>query len=251
MTINNKMRWLLGSVAAIAISVAASTVSLQPSFAQDGQGKQAQGSGGGEGGGGENQGGKGAGEGNMGQGGGESEEEDPDKRGPKYGQPDDGDRGGKPVWAGEFALPVVELGRLNVIRSPDNVLDSAYEEIASNFTAAMEELYDSTAADFAADVTAQWDEVDFVIIDSPLQNLAVLEKLWTTGSTGLGIYPEDDNQVAGILIGVAADKELAVTADTVVALAIIIGATLTPSDINEITAAAQAVQTAVVQAHDS
>ena len=141
------------------------------------------------------------------------------------------------------------MGRLNVIRSPDKVLDSAYEEIASNFSASMEELYDSTATDFAADVTLEWDEIDFAIIDSPLQNLAVLEKLWTTGSTGLGIYPEDDNQVAGMLIGVAADKEVAVTADTVVALAIIIGATLTAADINEITAAAQAVQTAVVLAH--
>lgn len=57
--------------------------------------------------------------------------------------------------------------------------------------------------------------------------------------------------VASKLIGVAADKEIAVTEDTLVALAAIIGGTLSAADIDEITAAAQEIHNAVVLAHDS
>ena len=48
--------------------------------------------------------------------------------------------GGRPVWAQE-GLPQVELGRLNVGRSPDRVIDRAFDEALSGFTEDVAEFY--------------------------------------------------------------------------------------------------------------
>ena len=61
------------------------------------------------------------GQGNAGQGQGQGGPgEDSDGKGPQAGS--GGSEGGKPAWAQE-GIPEVELGRLNVARSPDKVLD--------------------------------------------------------------------------------------------------------------------------------
>ncbi|MFN3991864.1 MAG: hypothetical protein ACK4IU_03035 [Tabrizicola flagellatus] len=56
-----------------------------------------------------------------------------------------GNAGGKPVWAQE-GIPEVELGRLNVARSPDKVLDQALEEAVASLTPEMIAYYELSLA---------------------------------------------------------------------------------------------------------
>jgi hypothetical protein len=227
---------------------------LTPAFAQQGGGAgQGQGSPGGndsagEGGpGGNDSGGQSPGGSDQGQGG---PSEDSDAQGPNAGQPSGEDRGGKPAWAQE-GIPEVDLGRLSVIRSPDQVLDQALDEVIATFDPDLASLYEMSAEDYGDYVLAHWNDEGFAIIDSPLQNLALLEELWVEGDTGLpGVEPASNLELAAILIGTASDKTLPVSYDTVLALAVIVGADdLSQADIQYIATAAEAVRIDVAAAH--
>ena len=238
-------RLLMSGVAALVITAGSASLIATPTFAQ-GQQNQA-----GQGEGGQGQGGQG--EGGQGQGGpGDNvggEEEDSDRRGPQYGQPDEGeDRGGKPAWSAE-GIPEVELGRLSVIRSPDQVLDRALAEALANYDAAtMEDYYEMTAAEFANEAETDWDNI--VIFDSPLQNLALLQDLWEDGQTSLpGVEPANLIELSAIFIGVASDKNLSISDDTVRALAIISGVTMSDELISSIASKAEDVRLAVLIGH--
>lgn len=263
----NCIRNLLAGVAVAALVAGAAFVSTGSDFglgdgtalAQSGQG-QGQGRGGSGGSGGDHGGGEGAGNQGASSGGGggagnrgqtvgpRGEDDDSDGRGPQYGKPGDGDRGGKPSWAQE-GIPEVELGRLNVIRSPDKVLDRALVEVLANFDPDVSAyLYEMTARDFAAEILANWDSV--TIIDSPLENLALLDELWSTGTTSLpGVTPASSLELAGILIGAASDKSVPITGDTVLALSIIVGIDLTHAVVDSIALKAEAVRDAIAEAH--
>ena len=156
----------------------------------------------------------------------------------------------KPSWAQE-GIPVVELGRLSVMRSPDQVLDRALAEVVSTFNPDLIPLYEMNARAFAEYVLAHWNDEGFAIIDSPLQNLALLEQLWTEGDTTLpGVDPASNLELAAILIGTASDKTLPVSYDTVLALAVIVGADgLSQADIQYIATAAEVVRVNVATAH--
>jgi len=240
-----------------------SLIGITATYAQDAghtSGGDGSGSGGagGSGSGQQGQSGAGTGAGGSGQagpsdngkgpqaGGGEDQEES-DGRGPQYNQPSGG-QGGKPVWAQE-GIPEVDLGRLSVIRSPDKVLDQALAEAIAGFNPATEAtLYSGTAADFAAQVSDNWDTITF--IDAPLQNLALLKEYWSTGSTSLsGVTPASSIEFAAILIGTASDKEIKVTPDTVIALATIVGVVLPSADVQTIAEQADAVRATILAAH--
>lgn len=211
-------------------------------YAQDHEGSD----GGGGGGKGPQYKGGGAGEGGQGpQAGGGGEDSDSDGRGPQYGQPS-GSQGGKPVWAQE-GIPEVELGRLSVARSPDRVLDRALAEVVANFdSATMASLYSGTATAFAETVLADWDTI--TIINSPLENLALLRELWTTQSTSLpGVTPTNLIELSAIFIGAASDKSIPVSTDTVTALATIFGVSL--ATVETIAAKAEVVRLAIYTAH--
>jgi hypothetical protein len=247
-------RRLLGVAAASAILLGSASLILTPAFAQQGGGAgQGQGSPGGndsagEGGpGGNDSGGQSPGGSDQGQGG---PSEDSDAQGPNAGQPSGEDRGGKPAWAQE-GIPEVDLGRLSVIRSPDQVLDQALDEVIATFDPDLASLYEMSAEDFGDYVLAHWNDEGFAIIDSPLQNLALLEELWVEGDTGLpGVEPASNLELAAILIGTASDKTLPVSYDTVLALAVIVGADdLSQADIQYIATAAEAVRIDVAAAH--
>jgi hypothetical protein len=195
-----------------------------------------------EGGGGSAGGGKGkhGGEVAQGQGGPGA---DSDGRGPKYkaGKDVDGEQGGKPVWAQE-GIPEVELGRLNVARSPSNVLDRQLAEALATLKAldaetltAVDALYNGSADAFIAAVSTQWDTLTY--IDSPLQNLAVLRDVFDGEGfllNSVGVYTTSPTEIASILIGVASDKTVAITDDTVKALNTILGLGLTDPEITYI-----------------
>ena len=278
--ISKTRRLVLSSVAAVAIVAAGGSffgpnlpdLGADTAMAQGGGGQGGPGGSGGSGGhdggshddgahdggpgGGQGAGGQGAGgQGTGGQGAGNQggvvgprgDEPDSDGRGPQYGKTD-GDKGGKPVWAQE-GIPEVELGRLNVIRSPDKVFERALAEVLANFdpeTTAY--LYEMDAFDFAQEIKDKWDTI--AMIDSPLENLALLEELWSTGSTSLPtVDPASQIDLAAILIGCASDKNIAVSDETVLALASIVGVDLTHATIDAIALKAEAVRVAVLEAH--
>ena len=111
------------------------------------------------------------------------------------------DHGGKPPWAGEDAMPEVELGRLNVGRAPDRVLQRALDEA---YTTNLDK-----DADGVVDADAELDA-----IHSPLANLALYKESLVSDKWSL-------DQAASFL-GRAADKNIPVNADTVRALSVIL-----------------------------
>lgn len=245
---------LMSGLSALAIITCVSPIVTIPAMAQNSQGKGQGGPNDDAGQGNQGQGNQGQGaQGSQGQGGPNvtAGEEDSDRRGPQYGQPSaDEPRGGRPDWGGED-YPEVELGRLSVIKSPDRVIDRAFDEVIANFDAdASAQYYEMTAAEFAQTAETSWDSM--TIIDSPLENLALLRELWTTGETSLpGVNLSSTNlyELSAILIGVASDKELPVTEDTVRALSIIIGVSLPDSAIASIADKAEDVRDGVAIGH--
>jgi hypothetical protein len=149
---------------------------------------------GGKGGQGGGNGGKGQGQGGPG--------EDSDGKGPRAGS--GGSEGGKPVWAQE-GIPEVELGRLNVARSPDKVLDQALAEAVASMTPEMVTYYNLSLNEAIEELSLNFDTVAF--IDSPLQNLALLEDVLSGGTAmeDAGITT-GDSVLAAMLLGAASDN---------------------------------------------
>jgi hypothetical protein len=225
--------------------------------AQQGQGAGGQGGGGNQGGGNagggsENQGGANAG--GQGQGGPSSGQgqggpgEDSDGQGPRAGQggPSE-DGGGKPAWAQE-GIPEVELGRLSVARSPDQVLERAYNEALASFTPEMVEFYNLSLPEMQEALSLEWDTI--TIIDSPLQNLALMkDALDGTSSLGtVGVDNETDTLLA-LFLGVASDKTVPISTDTVIAVTTILGTPITGDDAAALAADAEAIRIAVLAGH--
>ena len=222
----------------------------------------AEGSGGGNGGGGNGGGGNGGGgngggghdadggdHGSGGQGGRpDNAGEDSDGKGPKAGQAGKGDGGGKPAWAQE-GIPEVELGRLSVARSPSKVLARALDEVLTNWDPATANIYDLSAKAFADYVAANWDSI--TIVDSPLQNLALLESLYngTLNLSDMGINPASTTDLAAIFLGVASDKTVPISTDTVIAINVIMDLGLNSGEIETLADKAEDVREGVLEGH--
>lgn len=225
---------LAGSAIALALGA---VVTLGPqlfdsngsaAWAQEGDGEGGQGQGGqGEGGG---EGGQGKGDEGKGQGG-----------------PEDG-TGGKPVWAQE-GIPVVELGRLNVARSPDSVLDRAYTEALASLTPEMIAFYNLPTLDMIEELTFNFDNVAY--IDSPLQNLSLLKDALdgTSALQSEGVVTDTDTLMA-IFLAVASDKDGdGPTALVVEAVTTILGTPITGDDAEALADEAFDIWVAVVAGH--
>ncbi len=212
----------------------------QNSGAQSGnQGGQGQGNKGSQSGQG-NQGGQGSGQGGPG--------EDSDSKGPQAGAPSSaGSGGGKPVWAQE-GIPEVELGRLSVARSPDQVLQRAYEEALASLTPEMVDFYSLSLDEMIAELSLNWDNVS--IIDSPLQSLSLFKDALdgTSVLTTMGVTNTNDTLLAALL-GIASDKAVPVTTETVVAVSTILGTPITGDEADALAADAEAIRIAVLAGH--
>ncbi len=207
---------------------------------QGGQGQGSQGAQAGQ----DKQGGQGTGQGGP--------DPDSDAKGPQAGGPaDTGSSGGKPVWAQE-GIPEVELGRLSVARSPDQVLDRAYNEALATMTPEMIEFYNIAGEDgmvaLLDALSNDWDELS--LIDSPLQNLALMEDALdgTSALTSMGVSTDNDTLLA-IFLGVASDKTVPISADTVVAVTTILGTAVTGDAATALAAEAEAIRIAVLAGH--
>jgi len=185
-----------------------------------------------------NQGGQGAGQGGPGA--------DSDGRGPQAGNPSDSAGGGMPPWASE-GIPEVELGRLSVARSPDHVLDRAYDE-AMLTIASMADFYNMSLEDMVTELSLNWDNV--VLIDSPLQNLAIFRDA-LDGSIDLSAYgiTADAFTIMAVTLGVASDKTVPISADTAYALSVIFEMPMSEAEAIALAAAAEEIRIAVLAGH--
>jgi hypothetical protein len=184
--------------------------------------------------------------------------EDSDAKGPRFGGGrGDETHGGRPVWAQE-GIPEVELGRLNVVRSPEHVLQRALTESLASVTDGMVSFYNQPLPAIIEQLRTNYDNV--VRIDSPLQNLALYQDLLAhTGnlnesglaSVGVAVTPANRNDLAALLLGSASDKNLTVSDDTVKAVSIMLGvdSQLTATDVGEIAAKANTVRDAILIGH--
>ncbi len=171
------------------------------------------------------------------------------------GEGDGGGRGqgagaggaGRPVWAQE-GIPEVELGRLNVARSPDHVLDRAYAEALSTFSEEMAAFYRLDLAAMERELATNWGNVRF--IDSPLQNLALLRDALDGRSVlrDVGITTDNDTLLAAFL-GTASDKSMPITADTALAISAILGQPLSQSEAAALAEEAERIRQAILQGH--
>lgn len=157
-------------------------------------------------------------------------------------------RGGGKPWSRE-GIPEVELGRLNVARSPAHVLARAEHEALSRYTATMAELYNMSAESAAALLQAKYGET--ARIDSPLQNLALYKDLMTFGKTQLpGVTPKSQLDLAAIFLGSASDKSIPVSENTVIAINAILGLVpLKAEDVKLLATKAEAVRAAILAGH--
>lgn len=173
--------------------------------------------------------------------------EDSDAKGPQYKGGAGGSEGGKPIWAQE-GIPQVELGRLNVVRSPDTVIARALAEALANFDPEKSAaLYSMTYLQFAEYVKANYETV--VRIDSPLENLALFKDVLTDFETQLPGVTNGPANLAAIFLGSAADKTIPITKDTVIAVSKILEIPLTELAIIRIATFAEVVRQAIAEAH--
>jgi hypothetical protein len=155
--------------------------------------------------------------------------------------------GGRPVWAQE-GIPEVELGRLNVARSPRQVLDRAYAEALSTFSEEVAAFYRLDLDAMERELATNWGNVRF--IDSPLQNLALMRDALDGRSAlrDVGITTDNDTLLA-VFLGTASDKAMPVTTDTAIAVSAILGQPLSQAEAAALAEKAERIRQAILQGH--
>jgi len=173
--------------------------------------------------------------------------EDSDAKGPRHsGGTGTGSGGGKPAWSNS-GIPEVELGRLNVARSPAKVLDKSLVTALATLNtlnSTTDSLYEAPTLDAAIAMLA----ASTTRIDSPLENLAMLKDLLADGKVGTFDPVMPDADFAALLLGSAADKTVPITADTVKAMSVILKVTF-PAPDAAIATSADLVRSTINTAH--
>lgn len=161
------------------------------------------------------------------------------------GQKPDNDHG-SPAWSQE-GIPEVELGRLSVARSPQSVLDRAYEEALPTL-AASASFYNLSFDSMVDALSQDWDAL--TLVDSPLANLALLKEA-LSGTLDLSAYgiSNDPDVLAALFLGVASDKTVPITVETVEALSVIFGIPMTDAEIATLASQAEAIRIAILEGH--
>ena len=141
----------------------------------------------------------------------------------------------------------MDLGRLNVVRSPQQVLDSALEEALSTQTTELTSFYNLTLDQAITELSLNFDNVS--IYDSPLQSLALLQDVLADGATQLDGVTNDTETLEALFLGVASDKTVPITTDTVIAVTTILGYPITGEAAEQLAADAEAIRIAVLAGH--
>lgn len=156
--------------------------------------------------------------------------------------------GRRPIWAAG-GIPEVELGRLNVVRAPSSVLERARFNAEAEFSPEMASFYTMSIDDVASVLAT--DQASVTRFHSPLQNLALYHEVMVYGRSGLLATPATSKlELASILLGSAADKNVPITQDTVTAVNRMLGLIDLPSDQSSLLAAdAERVRAALLAGH--
>lgn len=165
--------------------------------------------------------------------------------GPQAGSPSHDD-GGQPAWAQE-GIPEIELGRLNVARSPEKVLDQAYDEALLALPASAD-FYNQSLEDIKDALANDWDNL--TLVDSPLSNLALLKDAMDgeIDLSSVGIT-NDAFTLAAVFLGVASDKTVPITEDTVLALSVIFDVPVSDAYVATLAYHAEEIREAVLEGH--
>jgi len=99
-----------------------------------------------------------------------------------------------------------------------------------------------------AELSLNWD--DTVIIDSPLQSLALFQA-YLEGDSPLASSGVTNNvdTILAALLGVASDKTVTISTDTVIAVTTILGVPMSAADAADLAANAEAIRIAVLAGH--
>ncbi len=165
--------------------------------------------------------------------------------GPQAGSPSHDD-GGQPAWAQE-GIPEIELGRLNVARSPEKVLDQAYDEALLALPASAD-FYNLPLEDIKDALANDWDNL--TLVDSPLSNLALLKDAMDgeIDLSSVGIT-NDAFTLAAVFLGVASDKTVPITEETVIALSVIYDIPVSDAYVATLAYHAEEIREAVLEGH--
>ncbi|SFI73922.1 hypothetical protein [Celeribacter neptunius] len=223
---------------------------ISPAYAASGaDGHNGDGGNGGNGNGGNGSGGSGHNGSTGGQSGGGqgSPDDDSEGQGPRAGGGNARAGAGGPVWSNE-GIPEVELGRLNVARSPDHVLERALAESLNELSDAAVDFYNLSVDEMVEELSLHFDDLSY--IDSPLQNLALLDA-YLEGETPLadaGVTNDLDTLLA-VFLGTASDKTVEITDETVTAVTTILGDPITGHDADLLAEAAESIRIAILAGH--
>jgi len=153
----------------------------------------------------------------------------------------------RPVWAQE-GIPDVELGRLNVARSPAQVIDRAYAEAIGALTPEVAAFYALSLEQMETALGQHWDTLQ--IIDSPLQNLALMRD--ALGGTSVLVssgISRDNDALLAVFLGTASDKGVPITTETALAVSMILGQPLSEDEAERLAADAERIRQAIVEGH--
>lgn len=172
--------------------------------------------------------------------------DDSDGKGPQAGS-SGGSQGTKPVWAQE-GIPEVELGRLNVARSPDRILEKAVAEEVSNLTPEKIAFYSLSLPEMIEVLSTDFDNVS--MIDSPVANLGLLKDVMdgTSVLTAQGVVNSPE-VLAAVFLGSASDKTVSISTDTADAVATILGYDLSDQQAADLAADAEEIRQAILEGH--
>jgi len=147
------------------------------------------------------------------------------------------------------SIPRVEMGRLNVARVPETVLDRALAE-------ALAELDPEAAAWYSLPLDEALvrlpDLGHETRLEGPLANLSLYRAV-LAGATTLPVEPADRLDLAALLLGSAAGRHAAVESDTVIAVNTLLGVTpaLDAAAIARLTDGAERTRQAILAARGS
>ncbi|MBF9057950.1 hypothetical protein HKCCSP123_02025 [Rhodobacterales bacterium HKCCSP123] len=127
------------------------------------------------------------------------------------------------------------------------MIDRAYSEATAQL-ADMASFYNLTLDQMITQLSDNWDNIG--IIDSPLQNLALFRDA-LDGSIDLSAYgiSNDRETLMAVFMGVATDKAIPVTPESVYAVSVIFGMPLSQAEATSIASDAEAIRQAVVAGH--
>jgi len=261
----------LAAALSLALPIALPTETGSVAFAQHGGGGQGKGGGGqGKGGGGHSDGGHDDGghddsddsgheepEGHSGKSGKQAKgggavggkggpSADSEGKGPRAGTAG-GSKGTRPVWAQE-GIPEVELGRLNVARSPDRILAKAAAEEVANLTPEKAVFYSQSLKDMLTALRTDFENVS--MIDSPVANLGLLKDVLDGKSVLSEKGVENSPEVlAAVFLGTASDKTVEISPETAYAVSKILGFELDEKQSEALANDAEDIREAILEGH--